>query len=334
MKPFEVSFDGVAIASAAERGLTAASRPDDTELKAIRGWRAVLARGRRPLRPRVIDGGILVPLAHRQRVHGALRLRSGDDDGGVIDEEVALALGAACGQLVARAVLRAEQIRRERALAVAKERERIARDLHDSVCQLFVGIGMRASAYAADAPDAVSRRRMEGLSALADAGSRATRDSIGALLFLSGRRRGLRCALGEMVRNFQSATGVTAVLVERGEPGALLKAREEALLRVAREALMNVDRHSRATCVAVRLEFTATEVVLHIQDDGIGLGHRDPFGAVPHHFGLRGLQRLVDDVSGSIRVRNARPHGVVVECTVTLASGGTSDGADTRRHHR
>jgi GAF domain-containing protein len=310
-----VSLEEVALAKAPLRQAIGARAPEGAELDALRSWRAVLGKGRSPLRPRAVDDGgpgtLLVPLAHRGRALGVLRA-SVPAEGGVPDD-VLLGIGAVYAEVVYRAGFLREVAESERRLAVAAERERIAQDLHDSVAQIVVGMGMRLAQYVAEAPDRVWRSRMEELLRMAGRGNRQVRQAIHELLFLDARRDGLVASVRELVRTFETSTGLPVRFMVKGTPTSLPTAREDALFRVAHEALMNIERHSRASLATVQLSYGEDGVVLAVRDDGVGLGHRDPFGADNGHFGIRAMQQRLSAAGGELRVTNARPRGVVVE---------------------
>lgn len=323
-----ITLESICIANAQMRATVGADGPTDHELEVIRSWRSVLAKGRTPLQARPVDGGLLVPVAHRSRVQGALRVRVDGERGPVVDD-LLLAIGTGCADVVHRAALQEHLAESERRLVVANERERLAQDLHDSVAQIVTGMGMRLAQYVADAPNRLWRMRLEELLRMAARGNREIRAAIHALLFLDTHREGLPTSVRALVRKFEVTTGLPVRFVLRGTPTALASAKEDALFRVAHEALMNVERHSRAALASVQLTYSVDAVSLAVRDDGVGLGHRDPFGVGGGHFGIRAMQQRLEAVGGELRVRNARPRGVVVEARV--AKNGTRNPSGSAR---
>ena len=93
---------------------------------------------------------------------------------------------------------------------------------------------------------------------------------------------------------------------------------EQAIYRVAHEALINAWRHARCGVVRAELRFERDGVTLRVQDDGVGLQLRHPDQGV--HMGIDGMRRAMTEVDGSLRVRTARPRGVVVEARVSVSS--------------
>lgn len=324
-----VRFGSVAVANRKVREAVGGRAPEGDELEAIRSWRALLGDRRRPLAPRQVDGGILVPVVHRSRVLGALPVAIADPD---IDDTVGdllVAIGAGCAEVIYKSGLHRDLAERERRLAVASERERIGRDLHDSVGQLLTGMGMRLTQYRDEAPDAAWEARVDELVELADRGSREVRQSIYALLFLDARRHGLVPSLRELTARFEATTGVRVSLRVHGRPVALVAAKEEAIFRATHEALMNVERHARASRTWVTLTFGADAVTLEVRDDGVGLAGAAA-GCEHGRFGVHGMRRRIEECGGSLRLRDAEPHGAAVEVHLPV----TPDTKEVRRASR
>src|SRR5688500_5388285 len=103
--------------------------------------------------------------------------------------------------------------------------------------------------------------------------------------------------------------------VVRGTVVHMGASKEDALFRVAHEALVNIERHARASLATVQLTYGDDALSLSLRDDGVGLGHRDPFGR-SGHFGIRAMQRRLEDAGGELRVTNAAPRGVLVEAVL------------------
>ena len=328
---FGVKLRSVSIANAKLREAVGGRMPDAVELEAVRSWRAVLASGGK-LRCRTVQAGtVLVPVANRNKVHGALRVATSGHAQAPADH-LLLAIGAACAEVVHRAAIRGHMAESERRLAIAAERDRIAQDLHDSVGQLVVGMGMRLAQHLAEAPDKVWRARLEELLQMAGRGNREIRQSVYALLFLEARQSGLVSSLRELCSRFEVTTGLPVRFQHFGVATPLTPAKEEALFRSAHEALVNAERHARASMLTVQLAFADDAVSLSVRDDGVGLGHRDPFNR-SGHFGIRAMQRRAEEAGGEVRVTNAAPRGVLVEVRMPNAKGA-SRAVGTRRRRR
>lgn len=317
--PGELSIEiqSISVANPAERAAVGGDRPAPDERDAIARWRAQLAAGD-SLRPIRAGSLALVPVALHHRVHGALVVKVGSAS--TRDDGLLLAIGAGCAEVIVRAWLQRRLASTERTLAIGAERERLARDLHDSVGQLLVGIGMRIAGFIDEAPDAMWRDRLDALLHMADRGNRDIRNAIASLLFLQVRREGLLASLRQLGSRFEATTGI-AVRTRLAEGGPPLAADvEDVVFRVAHEALMNVERHSRASVVTINLTRGEAGVLLTVQDDGVGLSQRDPFSC-SGHFGLQGIRGRVEECGGRLRVKSARPRGVRVEARLPAGGG-------------
>jgi signal transduction histidine kinase len=217
------------------------------------------------------------------------------------------------GHLIGRLNRMAAQIRdlldtRQR-LGVIEERQRLARDLHDSLKQQVFAISMLLNSsrelLPAD-PNAASARLAEVDSLVAD-----VQRELGALLQalrpleLDGRPLG--AALQRLAERWSAQTGIAAAVRVDGEPGCPPKV-EEALFRVAQEALSNVARHSSAGAVELRLVGDREGVMLTVADDGVGLD-REAGGA---GLGLRSMQERMQAAGGTLRAGGVEGRGATI----------------------
>lgn len=327
-----IRLQSICIANAQMREAVGARVPRNDEMEAIRSWRATLAKSGSSLQARSITGGLLVPIVHRNRVQGTLRVVL-DDGLPESHEEFLAAVGAGFAEVIHKANLRKDLAEVERRLAISAERDRIARDMHDSVVHLFTGIGMRLADFVPQAPDYAWRNRLEDLMKMAATGADEVREAVHALLFLQVRKKGLARSVRELARKFETSTGIAVRVQVEGKATEIPGAKEDALFRVAHEALMNVERHSRASLALITLCYRADEISLSVRDDGVGLAHRDPFGCKGTHFGLRALRQLVQETGGDLEVKNARPRGLIVKGRIPTKNerSGSSRATGQRR---
>jgi len=306
-------LESISIANPQLRQAIGAPAPAGEELEAIRSWRAILAKGSTAPSSRPIDGGLLVPIAHRRRVLGALKVAIDPANPSPADDDLLVTIASGCGEVVHKAGLQRELSESERRLAVVAERERIARDLHDSVGQVLTGLGMRLVEYTDDASDPMWRARLAELRDLATRGSREIRDAIQSMLFLQVRREGLARSLRDLARKFEVTTGIEVRLHVAGNVTPLATPAEDALFRVAHEALRNAERHSGASSVELSLSYGDDDVAVAVTDDGVGIGDRTTLGSPDSHFGLHGLRTLMEEVAGDLEISDLLPHGVRIE---------------------
>ncbi|SDR08726.1 Signal transduction histidine kinase [Curtobacterium sp. UNCCL20] len=202
-----------------------------------------------------------------------------------------------------------------RRAGVTSERERLAREIHDTVAQNLAGIVMlteRARGdLAADRVDHLDER----LTVLEESARAALEES--RTLVAAGAAGvtgdGLGAALHRLGERFTRETGV-AVSVDAPDC-ALDRDTQVVLLRVGQEALANVRAHARADSVQVALHVAAEQVSLRIVDDGVGF---DPSVPTAGH-GLRGLRERLALAGGSCTITSDAGRGTVVE--VSLPTG-------------
>lgn len=326
--PLGLRLSSCSLLSTHLRAATGAPAPADDEAGAIEDWKAAVRHGATPSLETGDDGDILVPVIHRRRVHGALRVKGslGDGDGDPAAAALLPAIGLGCGEVAWKAGVRRELARSRRRLAIAVEQERTARDAQASLHRRLSVLGDRLAAHLADAPDRVWRMRMQELLLLTGEADRELRQSINLLRSLPAQGDGLPASLKTLAREV-SATTDTYVKVEiEGEPRRISTSRIEALFHVAVEALLAAAFTARALSAVVVLEYLPGQIRLTIRDDGVGLTHRNVFtgagagtGAGTGAGGAKGLraaQERLNRIEGRLRLGALRPRGVVVEATV------------------
>lgn len=201
-------------------------------------------------------------------------------------------------------------------LAVVEERNRLARELHDTVKQhVFAGALLVRAAH-----KLVTREPEQAQSYLTEAETLAgeTQQELTALIAAlrpaTIADKGLVAVLRDEVSDWARRTGIAAELHIQGERATPLDA-EEALLRVAQEALANVARHSDARHVDVRLAWEDERICLSVRDDGHGF---DPAQAVDRGVGLASMRERMEALSGSLAVVSTPSSGTSIEARVPM----------------
>ena len=200
-------------------------------------------------------------------------------------------------------------------LAVSRERNRLARELHDtlahSLAALFVQLEALRTLMTHD--PAAAQDALNGVSALARNGLDESRQAIQALRTDPLKTLGLVGALRSTLRAFQERTGVRADLSVAGQEPDLTDEEAQALFRIADEALTNVERHAAAQQVAVRLAFGNDRIDLVIQDDGVGF---DPAAVDPDRYGLTGIQERAAMIGAMLKVHSRPGGGARIWCSL------------------
>ena len=199
----------------------------------------------------------------------------------------------------AEAGLRSSEERRH--AAVLDERNRMARDMHDTLAQGFTGVIVqlqaaeqaRAHGSATDMEAHIARASELARRSLGEA-----RRSIRALRPEALESGSLCAALESLLKQVTANTTLRATFTTRGEPRAAARATEENLLRIQQEMLTNSLKHSGATAVSATLSFDAEGLRLDVQDDGKGFDPR----ARHDGLGLLGIRERVHQLGGQLSI--------------------------------
>ncbi len=166
-----------------------------------------------------------------------------------------------------------ESRRNEIELAALRERERLARDMHDGLGHTLAALSVQLEAvqrlYRVD-PERASAQ-VDALKALTRASMAELRSSLAGLRAPGLEDRSFEPALQALCAEFEQRSGVKAVLALEGDSGSLPPAVTETLWRVAQEALTNVEKHARAQQVMLTLAAASQQVTLAVCDDGAGI---------------------------------------------------------------
>jgi signal transduction histidine kinase len=205
-------------------------------------------------------------------------------------------------------------------LAALQERQRLARELHDSVSQALYGIGLgaqtaREALESGDATQAIEP--LEYVIALTEAGLVEMRALIFELRPESLETEGLVAALTKQVAVLRTRHKLT-IEADLGEEPALSLESKESLYRIAQEATHNIIKHAHASFVTLRLARQANEILLEIRDNGRGF---DPTGTFPGHLGLRSIRERVARIGGTLTLESASGQGTYLRVQVPLVAG-------------
>jgi signal transduction histidine kinase len=264
-----------------------------------------------------------VPLRIQDRIVGVLTCYSGV---GVSLSPSDQGLLSTIADQVAVAVENARLYVQARDLVALEERQRLARELHDSVSQALYGIvlGVRTARTLLDRDPARAAEPLEYVLTQAEAGITEMRALIFELRPEILESEGLVTALTKHVESLQVRHGVAVHARLGTEPNVPFPVKE-ALHRIAQEALRNVVRHAHAQSVELSLENTANLITLDIHDDGKGF---DPSDGFPGHFGLRTMHERATLLGGTFTIDSSPGKGthitVKVPYVATTASALTA----------
>lgn len=227
----------------------------------------------------------------------------------------------------------AELAEAERHAGILDERQRLSRDIHDTLTQGFASIVMLLEA--ADASlvrgDPAGQHVLRALRSARD-NLRESRRLVRALRPQVLEEATLPVAATRTVEQLAIESGIRANLVVTGTVVPVQPARETALLRVLQEALANVRRHARATAVTVTLSYMDGLVVLDVQDDGVGFAPaRATTEAAPTGVGLQSMRERVEDLDGTILVESTPGAGTTVVVQIPAGDRRSGETAPVRR---
>ncbi|PZN11936.1 MAG: histidine kinase [Bacillota bacterium] len=237
------------------------------------------------------------------------------------DLALLLAVGYQLGAAVERARLVERQRRQERELAAWQERNRLARELHDSVTQLLFSLQLTLEAAATLAATDASRvggklARARELAGLALAEMRALIRELRP----EAASRDLAEALRAHARMLGRLHDLPVEVRWEWPPSRPLPPHvETSLLRIAQEALSNVIRHARASRARVRVAPHREGLLLEVRDDGAGLRPAPGGASGAGGYGLRFMRERAEEMGGRLEVVSPRGGGTRVRVYVPLA---------------
>jgi two-component system, NarL family, sensor histidine kinase DevS len=254
-----------------------------------------------------------VPIRVRGKVFGNLYLSEKIDAPRFTDEDEELVIGLAA--VAGVAIDNARLHDRVREVAIVEDRERIARDLHDTVIQRLYATGLSLSATLRQATNPEVVERLTRAIADLDTTMRDIRSTIFALQSAERGLHGLRADVLRLVQQSENALGFTPRaafegLVDTAVPEGIA----DHLLAALREALTNVAKHAHAHRVDVLVAVDERDVVLTVTDDGVGLR-----GDRPPGLGRGNLTERATVLGGECTLANRPAGGTEVRWRVPLS---------------
>ncbi|GIG92192.1 sensor histidine kinase [Plantactinospora endophytica] len=229
--------------------------------------------------------------------------------------------------------LHAQLLVQAREAGVLDERQRIARDIHDTLAQGLAGILTQLqaaeqilAAEQADDPSA-SRRHVTNAMNLARESLTEARRTVHAVEPAVLAEARLPDAINDVARRWAEVHHVETVLTTTGDARPMHADVEVALLRTAQEALANVAKHARASRVGLTLSYMEDLVTLDVRDDGVGFepGARRANGSTNGGFGLAGMRQRVQRLAGRLDIESEPGGGTAISAAVPAIPAGGAD---------
>lgn len=203
--------------------------------------------------------------------------------------------------------------------AVLAERNRMAREIHDTLAQSFVGVSVQlelASQLLLQSQIPAARQQIDRTRAYVREGLAEARRSIWDLRAVTAQHT-LPTRLTHLVEK-SNAEPLTTHLDIGGTYHPLPPKVEEEVLRIAQEALTNVVRHADATHIAIDLRYHSTLLTLTISDNGRGFQTSDDSLPAEGHFGLQGMRERAAQINAQFTVESAAGKGTKITLDVPI----------------
>ncbi len=218
---------------------------------------------------------------------------------------------------------------RVRDLAVAEERVRIAREMHDGLAQVLAYVNAKAQAVKAFLEKGRNEEAQAQLDQLAVAAREVladVREGILALRTQTGPDRGLGETVDAFIRRWEAQSGIEGEVAY--DPDLRLSPTAELqLLRIIQEALSNVRKHSGASSARVELKQVDGLLLIDVEDDGAGFDPEASHAGESPRFGLAIMRERVASIGGTIGFHSTPGEGVRVHVEVPMAKTAPGDQA-------
>ncbi|MBW4428866.1 MAG: AAA family ATPase [Nostoc desertorum CM1-VF14] len=206
--------------------------------------------------------------------------------------------------------------KRAQQASILEERNRMAREIHDTLAQSFTGILLQVRAaeqVLADDPEA-TQVHLEMIEELARAGLAGARRSVSALRPQLLEEGNLESALHRIVAQMRSTTDTALICETQGTAYSLPSEVENNLLRIGQEALTNAIKYACAGEILVELVYNETQCILRVKDDGRGFG----VGSIPLSggFGLLGMSERAERIGAQLTIQSQPGQGTEIIVTI------------------
>lgn len=230
--------------------------------------------------------------------------------------------------LTENAGLHAQLMVQAREAGVLDERQRMAREIHDTLAQGLAGIltQLQAAEQTLDEPSTLRRHVTNAMNLARESLTEARRTVHAVEPSVLAEAR-LPDAISDVTRRWAEVNAISAVLTTTGDPRPMHADVEVTLLRTAQEALANVAKHAQASRVGLTLSYMEDLVTLDVRDDGVGF---DPTvkranGSTNGGFGLAGMRQRVQRLAGHLEIESEPGGGTAISATVPAIPAGGAD---------
>jgi PAS domain S-box-containing protein len=256
---------------------------------------------------------MVIPLLVKNRLTGLIFLEN-DHPNAYLERHADLA--SAFANQASVAMENARLYVQAKELAALQERQKLARELHDSISQVLysIGLGARTARMLLEREPVKASEPIEYVMELAEAGLAEMRTLIFELRPESIEAEGLAAALTRQAEATKSRHQIQIDTALGPEPDLPVE-KKQALFRVVQEALHNVVKHAQASHVDIEMAGSADELILEVRDNGVGF---DPGGHFPGHLGLQSMRERIERMGGEFRIDSAPGDGTTIHARVPI----------------
>lgn len=252
--------------------------------------------------------GVFVHLGHKNEQQNQARR--------VMIAELARANSRLEQTLAENAALQARLVEQAREAGVLQERQRMAREIHDTLAQGLAGILTQLGAARQASREPEVARRVGTAERLAREALTEARRSVRAVQPLALANSRLPEAVTQVAERWSADSGVAAEVTTTGTTRTLHPDVEVTFLRVTQEALSNVAKHAGASHAWVTLSYMEDEVTLDVRDDGHGFEPRPAPLSKHGGFGLTAMRQRVSELAGEFQIESEPGAGTAVSARV------------------
>ncbi|MBU2701374.1 signal transduction histidine kinase [Sporomusaceae bacterium BoRhaA] len=198
-------------------------------------------------------------------------------------------------------------------MAETRERNRLAREIHDTLGHALTGIaaGLDACLATIDAAPDFTKRQLQKIGDTARHGITDVRRSVKKLRPDGLEKLSLKAALQQMVEDFSAASGMRIELMGTGWPEHLREDEEEVIYRVVQEGITNANRHGHAAKIRIAITCEENGLQILLEDNGIGCSNVQP------GFGLRHMQERLALLKGTLQCEGE--NGFIIKASIPMS---------------
>jgi signal transduction histidine kinase len=243
-----------------------------------------------------------------------------------LSEQRRVAVAELEAALEENAGLHAQLVTQAREAGVLDERQRMAREIHDTIAQGLTGVitQLEAALSSRDRPMDLERH-LDAANRLARESLTEARRSVEAVQPLPLENSRLPEALSDVAERWSDVNGMAVQVTTTGIVRPLRPEVEVALLRSAQEGLSNVAKHAGASHTGITLSFMDDVVTLDVRDDGGGFEPGHNGGGRRAGYGLIGMRQRVEQLEGTVTIESHPGEGTAVSVTIPTSAAGTDD---------